>query len=666
MDEQRVEEALGRLKSMLPVNLDLRQRLRSICKVRQRRRTARKWGITGIAAAVLFTACTLLLRGPAGVQTTLAQDLQVQNQVSFFDIGSGSPLGITEYKGTVYVPISGKGLFAYDPSGFHLLLNLDVKRVKVNKTGNKLVLASLGSLGVYDLEKKEYKELLKGDGSTVYYEDPSWKDENTLLYVKKVIEPRQEHGFNVKESSIYEWNPERSDPRKLGDGVNPSYVAGKQGIVYEKVSDGPSQVIYKNLADGKETVIDQGRFPAVSPDGKYIAYVKPDNNRRELAPNASVQESQDQVWISDTDGGTKRALTANQPDRFIPEQDWLKQLKPADTPQVLVYSGLYSYYNPVWSSDSESLYVLKNLNREGSRTSIMRVDLSKKKLSPEELAQSFSRAKIGHDYDFARSVLKNDQDFVIGSNPHPVSYSIIGSGTENGKPYVDVEENWTYTANPYYSVSYVRYTFVQGDNDTLLIDEMRNLPGGVSLEEQRDGSIALQIGDEAKKILFSKETVPADLRPDGKFRVASLAYLPGREQVVFALQVQTDAQKQQQASVKVVLYDVKTGAFRLIKEIPTVNGMNDAVVEDLVVSRDGRYAALDLFSEHEKPSQFHTLVVDLETNESAWLEEAITGTQTEGTHTFYWDGDQLYFSLASQGQKLYYKWNAVKKTVERP
>lgn len=665
MDEQRVEEALERFKSMLPVNLDLKQRLRSIYKVRQRRRTSRKWGLTGIAAALLFSVCTLLLRGPAGVQTTLAQDLQVQNQVSFVDIGSGSPLGIAEYTGTVYVPIFGKGLFAYDSSGFHLLLDREVNEVKINKAGNKLILASGGSLGIYDLVKKEYKELLKGDESTIY-ENPSWEDDNTLLYVEKVMEPRQEHGFTVKESGIYEWNPDRSNPQKLGDGANPSYVKGKQGIVFEKVSDGPSQVIYKNLADGQETVIDEGRFPAVSPDGKYIAYVKPDNNRRELQPNASVEERQDQVWISDIDGGTKRSITSNQPYRFITEQDWLKQLKAGDTPQVLTYSGVYSYYDPVWSSDSESLYVLKGGNREGSRTSIMRVDLSKKKRNPEEIVQSFNRAVIGREPDFARGLLKNDGDFIISSNPHQVSYSIIGSGTENGKPYVDVETNWAYTANPDYSVHYVRYTLAQGENGSLLIDESRKLPGGASLLEQRDGSIALQIGDKAKKTILSIDSVPDDLRPDGKFRIASLAYLPEQEQVVFTLQVLMDAQKQQHSSVKVIIYDVKTGVFRLIKEIPEISGMIDVGVENLIVSRDGRFAALDLFSEHEKPFKSHTLVVDLETNDSAWFEEAVTGTQIEGTHTFYWDGNELYFILASQGQKLYYKWNAVKKTVERP
>lgn len=130
------------------------------------------------------------------------------------------------------------------------------------------------------------------------------------------------------------------------------------------------------MQDGSEKVVDEGRFPSVSPDGEYVAYVKMERKVRELAKNASVGESVSNVWIVDVNLATKKQVTTNFPSRFIDEKKWVKGLKLSSVPQVLEFSGMYDYYDPVWVSDSQSLFVLKNRNVEGGPMRLMRIDFT--------------------------------------------------------------------------------------------------------------------------------------------------------------------------------------------------------------------------------------------------------------------------------------------------
>lgn len=114
-------------------------------------------------------------------------------------------------------------------------------------------------------------------------------------------------------------------------------------------------------------IIDSGRFPAVSPDGSYAAYVKAALTKRAVAKGATVSESVEDVWIADTgEPGTKRKVTSNYVNPFISEKEWLKNLPPSGLSQELSYSGMYSYYEPSWTSNSDSLLVLKSQNAESA------------------------------------------------------------------------------------------------------------------------------------------------------------------------------------------------------------------------------------------------------------------------------------------------------------
>ncbi|WP_274362205.1 TolB family protein [Paenibacillus thermotolerans] len=661
MNEREVEESILRLKGKMEVNETLKRELRSSFRVWKRRRRLRRSAWISAAAAVALVF--VFLFQPAGIQKVEAASLKIQNQVSFVDIGSGHPLGVSESGGAVYIPVEGKGLYVYDDQGFHRVTDRAVIEVKADPAGERLLLSDGESIGIYDLQSKEYTELLRGNGTERIYEQPSWKDNHTILYVEKVIEFRQTHGFDVKQSSINELNLNSGESVKITEGSFPSYSKESRSLVFQRDHDSVHQVVALDLSNGKETVIDEGRFPSVSGNGAYIAYVKSEQTRREPKSNVFVEENVDQVWISDLDGNTKRAVTRNIPNKTIDETEWLNQTESENVAQVLQLSGLYSYYNPSWGSDSQSLYVLKDVNQEGSGLRIMRIDFSEQTLEAEETVKAFNQARIRRDLDFARSLLRNDQDFLIVSNPHQVSYAVLGSGKEGEREYVDVEEYWAYTANPEYFIERIRY-YVSDSEDGYLIDEMKKV-GGLSVMEAPDGSIQVQEG-ENKRSLFAKEDIPKELLPEGEFRFASLAYIEKQNRLIFTVQALQDPSHNQKASVRVIGFDASQRTFQPFAHVTDVNGMQNIGISNMIVPPGGGYAALDLFSDDDPAFGSHLLVLDLQNNLQSRVEEQITNTQVSATYSYYWDGDELHFTLLSEGETMFYKWDAAQKRIERP
>ena len=119
--------------------------------------------------------------------------------------------------------------------------------------------------------------------------------------------------------------------------------------------------------------------PSVSPNGIYIAYVKSIRERKDL--NEFAQVMTDVYICSVSNFADGRKLTANYPYRFTDEEEWAKGLNPAHGEQGLAFSGMYSFYNPVWGPDSSTLYVLKGGNSEKIPMRITRINLSPKTLA---------------------------------------------------------------------------------------------------------------------------------------------------------------------------------------------------------------------------------------------------------------------------------------------
>lgn len=598
MGERQVEESLLRLKEKMPVNRELKERLRSEFLNRRKRRRRRAW-IGGWAAAAAAMLLVFQIPFPGGggggVPAIEAASLAIMNQVSFVKIGTGSPKGVSEHGGTVYLPIDGQGVYAYDASGFHPVTEREAEIVRVSPSGEKLLVANSGVIGVYDMNSGSFSEVAAG-------EQPAWKDEETILYVQD--------GF-VYEAGV----AEDGEPQLVAEGTHPAYAAESGAVLLER--DGQ---IVKRLG-GEETVLDEGRFPAVSPDGAYAAYVKG-------GPEA------EQVWVADVSGRTKRAVTSN--------------------------AFGYHYAEPSWSSDSESLYVWKREGASPTPSRLMRIDFTDAELGAVETVKAFNQAVIRRDLDAARGWLAHEHEFAVLSNPIQIGYAVRGTGMEGSREYVDVEEYWSYTADAYYTIEHVRYYVVRQEDGGYLIDEMKR-EVQLTVRSGSDGSQIEQVfGGGEREVLFTRADIPQELLPEGEYRFAALAYVESTGEVIFAVQAFDPA------SVTVLSFDLEQRTFRSLGQISRMGELGNVGVMKMIVSPDGTYAALDLFSDDDLAFGSRMMVLDLHMQEPFWVEELLEDTAVSSIHSYYWEEGLLHFTLASGGETLYYVWDAETKQIGRP
>ncbi|MGB9809542.1 MAG: hypothetical protein ACPLSA_05815 [Caldanaerobacter sp.] len=403
MDEKRIEENLNRLKELIPVNYQLKESLKKRFK-------RNKWKRMGVVIAA--TAAVLLMVFSFGIkhlQDNLitkvnAEELKILNQISFISLGKINAGKIAEYNGTIYVPLHEKGIYRYDNKGFEKIIDKPAGEVAVSPDGTKLVFITTTSAGknaiyIKDLNDGKENKIIESKDSDTYYSDATFSpDGNKIIYTEQVIVPRETHGFEVKESNINTVDLKNLKITKLADGCCGSFVKNADAIVFER----DNKIIYKNLKDGSEKIIDEGKRPSVSPNGYYIAYEK-NELKKEKMGDIEFSVNMNNIWIADASSlATKKQVTLNVP-KSLPPEISEKEIK------NYITTTLYSYYWPVWSSDSKSIFVLKNLNEDirGNIMQLMKIELGTQTLSPEEVVKKFLQAIIVRDEDFARVLMKN-------------------------------------------------------------------------------------------------------------------------------------------------------------------------------------------------------------------------------------------------------------------
>jgi len=531
-----LEKKIQALREEIPVNLELKERLRRefMSGTPPRKRPNMVW------AAVLATAMMLALwlglgnRESGPTNPVLAADLKVSNQVSLLDIAAGSNLPPVIGPESMYIPVTGEGTFEVslkpEQSGtVNKVSNSDVIFSSLSHDGRTAAYVTSKGICLYDLRTKASRTLIEGNDYDIYYEEPSWSDDNQTLLITRRQIAWLEHGYDVKSVEIYEIDRNGKNLRRVVSGSRASYIPGSNHIVFER--DG--KIMVKRGAE--EEVVDEGRFPAVSPDGKYIAYVKRTKSEKTISDEASVVTELSDVFVrSLSNYSDGRKLTSNYPFRHIPEEDWVTDLKPAMVKQVLVYTGMYDFYNPVWGKDSSTLFVLKGGNSEQTPMRITRIDLSPQDREAKETVARWFEARINRDDDFARSMMQHPPKILTVSNPHPVAYSITGSGTKNGQTYVDAEETAAYNADSYYVLSRTRF-YLAKDKEGFKIERMEDRNGGFQVLGGEDGIYLVKAGEEKETLLLPVKGIT----PPGEVnmrRLSSLAYSPEKQLLIYTIQ----------------------------------------------------------------------------------------------------------------------------------
>lgn len=625
MDEHKLEEAFRNLKQQIPVNEVLKKNLRKEFVRPQRPRRARRLlAEVAVAAVFLVGVLTYMLTPESFIEQASAASMKIANHISFVELGVGENKGVAEHQGKIYIPLADRGLFIYDDSGLNKLIDKEVDYVRVSPDGGKLVLAANGSVSIYEVGDGSEEVLLKGDGKSVYYEQPSWSPKgDKIIFTKKIIEGDEKNydSLAVKEAGVYEIDLKTKETVSIAEGTYGSYVPGTDSIILEQ----GDKIIIKNSKDGFERVIDDGRSPSVSPDGNYVVYVKARQMSEGVAEDETGEKANN-LWIADTgDKPTKRRITSNE--------------------------GQFNYYEPVWGSDSASIYLLKSRRTEVSEGEmrLARIDLTGDKLTAEETVKRFIQALVVRDDDYAKTLMKNPPSSMTMSNPRYVGYKIVAAGTDQGREYVEAEMNSAYTANPYYTVAKVRFLLSPSENG-FIIDEVVPLED-VSVMEKNNGQVFLSRGEKTE-LLFTEDEVPAKFVPEGAYRFGSMAYNNSENSLVFTIQAMQN--ENQKAYLELISYDLKEKSFKRIDKITKLDNYINVGVSNLVLDSSGKFAALDLFSTDGSAFTSDVFIYDLSKDSKVSLSKTFSSTKVDSVHTTYWDAGKLIFSLSSDGQNMGY------------
>jgi len=262
-------------------------------------------------------------------------------------------MAMAEDNETLYIP-KPDGLYKCHNGECTKVYNGKPNYVSLSPDGKTLAFTEKGSIFFYDIASGEVKKILKSDNKTTFYEEPSWVSNNgAILFTEITISDKPNEDNSLKNSTVYIFNPHTMSKVKVSKGSSPSYVKGKNAVVFER----DSKIVFRSLKNSSEEIIDEGNFPKVSPNGKYIVYSKVESLIREPKPMVQIEENLQNLWIAKGKNfSKKKKITSNVLLKNIDEDNWLKNLEPSKSLQILSYSGKYCYLHPTWSGDSKNVY----------------------------------------------------------------------------------------------------------------------------------------------------------------------------------------------------------------------------------------------------------------------------------------------------------------------
>lgn len=651
MDHKDLERDLEKLKNGIPVNRELKHSLRKGFLIKRRNMWIKRMSTIAAALIIVFTA--VLISDNINMRTVKADAFKISNQISYAEISSGNGLQINEHNGVQYITIYEKGIFRYDSTGYHSIYEGEVNSAKLSMDGKKFIISANGSIILFDIESKNKTELLRGDNSGIYIDEPSWAEEDQILYTRKVMEPVEPHGFGVKETSIYRMDINSLKSEKIADGSNASFAACKNAVVFER----DNKIIYKNLKDGSERIIDDGRFPNVSPDGRYIAYVKYESSVENIGENASVSKTISNVWITDTeDFQLKQAVTFNFVNEYMDEDAWLKSLEKEEdksVPKELVYSGAYDYYNPVWSSNSKSLFIVKFLLGQGQGNSkIVRIDFTDQNLTRIDTVKRYIQALIARDEDYASSLMKNPPEILTISNPRQSGYNIISDGKDEAGDYVEAEVYWYYTGTPYYSIERSKYYLSQNENG-YIIDSIKLLDR--TEVYFKNSSMYLNSNNEERE-LFNENSIPAEYYLKGKSQLQSAAYNTKTDSIIFT------SYDYEKSHVNFIEYNIASGEFKLVDKLEEINNEKAMGTSYLALDSTGKYAAADVYYGEGENIRNTIVIYNLSNNQKINIGNIVEG-DLNSFYIGFWEEGRLIFSGIKDNEEVKYMYDPEKNAL---
>lgn len=647
-----------RLKERLTVNETLKRSLRRAFLRRLRRRAFAAAGATAGAAALLVAllwSSSLLPARWGETSHVLAADWSVgeMKTVARLDRTTLAPQGYAASSAGLYLSASVGGLYRLDGARLEKIADGAFGDIDLSPDGRTIVWSTGEQLGAYDLLTGEKTVWLKGgaaapeaghaaDGppnEAVYYERPVFQDAHTILLTRRTIAPRETHGFVVRASEIVAFDIRTHAVTVLGEGENPAPVPDKGGFVYvsvarevpdpEEADEAPSlrptfEIVYRDEG-GQEKVIAHGKDPAVSPDGRYVAYVHVPQTGSFDTPDPP-QDALEGVWLVDLDGRTARRLSFNVPAPNAIRQDgrWT----------VLPY---YSYFKPRWAEDVRSLYVLQSTNVDpGGEMRLIRIALDDRPPGPAAVVRAYETATLRGDDFFALRLFPGDQ-LPPMSNPRKVGFAVLrAEDAPNGeRATIDVAEMWSYTSMPYASMVRVRYTLGQEGGEWRILRNERLGEQSVALDERFDSPALVMVDEAGKQTLFPVSEAREAFGTTDAARPTAIAYLPKHGEIIIALADGGDSW--------IGAYDLEQGAFRLLDR------RKGAFAARLLASPDERLLAAELV-----PPAGGAPTVRVYAADGGWSVDL--GERLNADLLYFDEDGTLYTQLSAPGYRALVAW----------
>jgi hypothetical protein len=586
MEEEKVVNVLYQVRDQIKVDETLKVNLRKSFRKKRKPLWKRVWMYSAVAAIILFSFLLVDFK-PKPVD---AKVFKITNSLSLLTIGSGEITAMTHHNGNLYISLPKKGIFIYTQKGLEKISKEMADDMSIDANGKNLLISEDGSVALLNL-KKNQKKILLGNSSSIRYSHPIWKDDQTIYAVQNKEGKEQ----------IIEFDLQTQKEKVVTKGSMPAYIVKGKLLVFEQ--DG--KIMSLNERNGAAKEIDRGINPAISPDGKYISYVKASNGIED-------------VWVTDIDLIAKKKITTN---------------------PVAKEKGLYQYSSLEWSSSERGLFVVKQrLADKNSPMQIMKINLGEKELDAKQTVNRFLQAIIVRDDDYAKTMLKNPPEFLTISNPHQSGYQILSSNKgKDGVVHVKAEVNWSYTANPYYRISTYDFELIHGGNG-YVISKVTELDSKEVMPEINSDHVQLIEGDK-KEALFSLSDIPQKMMKDSNYRLATLALDQKGNKILFTVQELQDGSNQ--AAVNLLSYDLNSKAFTFLDRIESIDGHNNIGVSAMSLSGSGKYIALDLFLD-EPPFSPYVYVYDIPDVEQL--------KQLKLAHSVFWQGEQLFMQKLADDQ----------------
>ena len=231
MDEEKIEKLLIEAKNQIPVDNELKKKLRMSYVKQKRARwnvmTKTLFGMT--AAALVFIFFTLSFTQQKFVN---AAELLIANALSFMDIAQGDITAIDHQNGHLYLAIKGEGIFHYTSSGLEKVSEAEADSISVNGEGTKMIFSNDGTVYVFDLIEQQINPLFEGTKS-VQWMMPIWKD-NEEFYVTKQTDTEKQ----IVLKSFHSDNE-----KMIANGTNSTVGVTEDFIVYEDNGNVTKKVI---------------------------------------------------------------------------------------------------------------------------------------------------------------------------------------------------------------------------------------------------------------------------------------------------------------------------------------------------------------------------------------------------------------------------------------